>query len=65
MEREPSIVDRIFERIYEELPNLSFLHGKQVFIPILFIDEVNLMQDLVINDSNDQNIVKSILHGLY
>jgi len=65
MEREPSIVDRIFERIYEELPNLSFLHGKQFFIPILFIDEVNLMQDLVINDSNDQNIVKSILHGLY
>ena len=58
-ESHPKLTD-VFQSISEALPNWSILHGMNVPVPILFIDEVNLMRDLARSDPNGHTIIKSI-----
>ena len=58
-ESHPKLTD-VFKSISEALPNWSILHRMNVPVPILCIDEVNLMRDLARSDPNGHTIIKSI-----
>jgi len=55
----PSLVD-LLEGMSKALPDWTWFRGYQIPVPILFIDEANLLRELVINNPDGQKILKTI-----
>ena len=55
----PALVD-LLEVLAKELPEWSLLHGENIPVPVLYIDKVNLLHDLVINNPEGQKVLKCI-----
>ena len=55
----PSLVD-LLEGMSKELQDWIWFHRYQIPVPILFIDEANLLKELI-NNPDDQRILKTIL----
>ena len=57
----PKLTD-LLNRISNSLPSWSLLRGTNIPLPILYIDEANLLWELVIKDVNGQKILKALLN---
>ena len=56
----PQLVD-LLKKILDGLPSWSVLRGSKIPIPILYIDEVNLLRELVAKDINGQKVLKTLM----
>ena len=63
-ERSPPDLADLFEAMAKELPEWSWLHGSNIPVPILYIDEANLLRDLVVKDDDGQKVLKSVFMWL-
>ena len=63
-EKSPPDLADLLEAMAKELPEWTWLHGFNIPVPILYIDEANLLRDLVINDPGGQKVLKSIFMWL-
>jgi len=61
---EPKQLVDVFKSISQALPGWTILHGKNIPVPILFVDEVNLMRELAKKDANSQSVIKSVFTWL-
>ena len=57
----PKLTD-LLNTISNSLPSWSLLRGTNIPLPILYIDEANLLRELVIKDVNGQKILKALLN---
>ena len=55
----PTLVD-LLEMMSRELPDWSWLQGYDIPVPILFIDEVNKLRELVTIDPNGQKALETV-----
>lgn len=51
----------LLKKILDGLPSQSILCGSNIPIPILYIDEVNLLRELVAKDINEQKVLKTLM----
>ena len=55
--RSPPALANLLEGMARELPEWTWLYGSNILVPILYIDEVNLLRDLVANDPEGQKVL--------
>lgn len=50
------------DKISDVLPSWSILHGENILLPVLYINEANMLCELVVRDVDGQEVLKA---GLY